>query len=591
MVVNRTFAQRIFGGNALGRRIRYVGRSGDARPEDVEFARWYEIVGIVSDFPANPCYSRLREDQGHPLISDPGDLPVAPRWFGSRRVPIFRRRRLLKLDRPDQYAILRDVFLRAGYTDTGILDRIQVSDFPSLRGKDLPMLLRRTAGGAPLDTFIRLFLLEVPCSVASLREAIRPMELDEWAGAGLIGIHGDEVHAEVRLLPYGELLVAFDPPSRLATAMKRHYVMGIGDSSLTLANLTVRRPSRRTLDLGTGCGFHALLAAPHSERVVAVDINPRAVEYARFNARLNELPQVDCLEGDLFAPVRETRFDLIVTNPPFVISPEAHYIYRDGGLPGDELCRAIVRQAPEFLEEGGFCQMLCNWGEYDGQDWQTRLQGWFAGTGCDAWVMQSESRDAATYAYTWIRHSERGDGEDIDLQFRNWMEYYERLGIRSVSAGVIVMRRRSAAPNWFRADKAPERMIGPCGDAVLLNFRLIDFLESADDRALLDTRLAISPHARLERVCAPSPEGWKDEVTRLCLRSGFAYSGNIDPLAANFLIGCDGTKPLIEVLKKISAAAGTQAEEIAPAFCALARNLLEHGFLIPAHLVILAPPE
>jgi hypothetical protein len=51
-IVNRTFAQRILqGAQPLGRRFRYVGRSGDVRPDDVELGRWFEIVGVVEDFP------------------------------------------------------------------------------------------------------------------------------------------------------------------------------------------------------------------------------------------------------------------------------------------------------------------------------------------------------------------------------------------------------------------------------------------------------------------------------------------------------------------------------------------------------------
>jgi methylase of polypeptide subunit release factors len=53
------------------------------------------------------------------------------------------------------------------------------------------------------------------------------------------------------------------------------------------------------LDLGAGCGIQALLAARHADRVVASDLNPRAVGIAAFNAALNEVA-VDCVEGDLF---------------------------------------------------------------------------------------------------------------------------------------------------------------------------------------------------------------------------------------------------------------------------------------------------
>ena len=154
------------------------------------------------------------------------------------------------------------------------------------------------------------------------------------------------------------MVIACDLPGRLLTADSRDYVMGIGGSSLTLANLTVRRHSGTTLDLGTGCGFQAFLAARHSDCVIAVDQNRRAVELSAFNARLNGFPCVECREGDLFGPVEGITFDLIVSNPPFVISPETRYIYRDSGMAGDEICRRIVREAPRFLNENGICQIL-----------------------------------------------------------------------------------------------------------------------------------------------------------------------------------------------------------------------------------------
>ena len=74
IVVNRTFAQRIVGdGEVLGRRIRYVGRSGDARPEHIEFERWYEIVGLVSDFPAKTTEARSVDAKVYHAAS-PGEI-------------------------------------------------------------------------------------------------------------------------------------------------------------------------------------------------------------------------------------------------------------------------------------------------------------------------------------------------------------------------------------------------------------------------------------------------------------------------------------------------------------------------------------
>jgi predicted permease len=72
VLVNRSFAGRIFGGeNPLGRRVRYVGRSREANADDVELGRWYEIVGVVEDFPPSA------EDRTQPRVyhpASPGDV-------------------------------------------------------------------------------------------------------------------------------------------------------------------------------------------------------------------------------------------------------------------------------------------------------------------------------------------------------------------------------------------------------------------------------------------------------------------------------------------------------------------------------------
>jgi release factor glutamine methyltransferase len=78
-------------------------------------------------------------------------------------------------------------------------------------------------------------------------------------------------------------------------------------------------PGSRVLDLGTGSGICALIAARHTHHVVAVDINPVAVRCARANAVLNDLDaRIDVRLGDLFAPVGGEKFDLVLFNPPFL---------------------------------------------------------------------------------------------------------------------------------------------------------------------------------------------------------------------------------------------------------------------------------
>jgi SAM-dependent methyltransferase len=483
----------------------------------------------------------------------------------------------------DDYRRLRDLLAEAGFLDESVLDAIGVSDLPSLEN-DHPLLLDRTAGGSALHTLIRLLLMEMPVEADAFARAIRPMSSDSWQQAGLVRHDNGQVVATVKLLPFRNLILAFDLPAMLQTPQRSQYVMGIGGSTITLSQLTIRRPGGQTLDLGCGCGVHAFLAAPHSSRVAAVDLNPRAVRLAAFNARLNNISNVDCLEGDFFGPVAERKFDLIISNPPFVISPETRFIYRDGGMEADSVSRRIAREAPRFLEEDGFCQILCNWAEKGGSDWRQQMAQWFADSHCDAWVMRSESLSPAAYASKWIRHTEFSDGETgFSQRFHQWLEYYERLGIASFGAGLITMRRRVNGANWFRADASPDRMIGPCGEYIARGFALRDFLETvSEDRALLACRLKYSPDMRLEQQFTPSEQGWQVTGSSIQLIRGLAFRGNSDTFMANLMIHCDGRRTLQELLPDMAAALKADPAQLAPLVCRLIRKLVEQGFLLPA---------
>ena len=297
---------------------------------------------------------------------------------------------------------------------------------------------------------------------------------------------------------------------------------------------------------------------------------------------MNQISNFTTLEGDLFQPVTGQTFDLIIANPPFVISPEGRFIYRDSGMAGDQICQEIVRQAPALMNEGGFCQVLCNWAEFAEEEWGQRLAKWFEGSGCDVWVMRSESQDVETYASTWIRHTEQGERQTLAARFKDWMSYYEQMGIGRIGAGLINMRRTSRQPNWFRADESPEKMLGPCGDFVVQGFGTRDFLASlGGDSRLLEMRFRAPDALRLHREFAPSKDGWHETESRIQLTRGLAYSGNIDPYVAEFLIKCDGKRPIKDLLTEMAGAMNVSYETIEPGLIELVRRLVEKGFLIP----------
>ena len=114
------------------------------------------------------------------------------------------------------------------------------------------------------------------------------------------------------------------------------------------------------LDLGTGCGLLALLAARSARRVVATDVVEACVRCTWRNALLNGVEvKVDVRLGDLFAPVAGERFDLVLTNPPQMPTPPGREAAGDeaaaddGGHDGWAILDRVIQGAPAHLKPGG----------------------------------------------------------------------------------------------------------------------------------------------------------------------------------------------------------------------------------------------
>jgi len=473
---------------------------------------------------------------------------------------------------------MAEVLDRAGYDEGGLRELLDERDLVGARAAGAGARLPRSERG-PRATLARLLLLAEPVAAADARGALAPADPAAWVEAGLLEIRGDRARGAVQVLPLGDVRLASDWPERAVVDRDPDYVMGVGRSSLTLAQLALRRPAAAALDLGAGCGILGLLAARHSERVVAVDSNARAVGFAAFNAALNGLGHVECRQGDLLEGIPGERFDLVLSNPPFVVSPSTDYAYRDSGLAGDEIIRRIVALAPSLLREGGFLQLLANWVHPARDGWRERLASWLEGTGCDAWVLRVRTHDPASYALRWIRHTESpGPEREADL-VEGWVEAYRRLGIEAVSDGAIVLRRREAERHWMHFVDAPAQMRGPCGEAVRKEFAAQDFLHGlASEGELLDHAFRVAPSVCLEQRLRPAGEGWRAERLELRHAEGLAFSLGVDPLAVGLLSHCNGQRRIREILAELGPAAPDEAASAVPRI----RALVERGFLLPA---------
>lgn len=131
------------------------------------------------------------------------------------------------------------------------------------------------------------------------------------------------------------------------------------DSFLLAENLIVRE-NDRVLDIGTGCGLQAIMAAEISKHVIATDINPYAIENAKYNAHLNNV-EIETRLGDLFEPIKE-KFDLIIFNPPYLPSESNSDSFEEkawnGGPEGRSILDRFLEQFCNYLNPDGRIQLV-----------------------------------------------------------------------------------------------------------------------------------------------------------------------------------------------------------------------------------------
>lgn len=373
---------------------------------------------------------------------------------------------------PLNSAQLRADLTGAGFTVDAVLARIGEDGQAGL-GRNSTVPADVALGGAtdPLATLIRLFVLQQAVDRGLVSGVL---DVPELVSAGFLQPVGVEVRALIDIRPYGSPddgasgWIVADPTPGLdgqVVPTRPDYVLGVSPASTTLAQITMRRPVESALDLGTGCGVQSLHLAAHASRVVATDVNARALDLARLTVALNEV-DVDVRGGSLYEPVSEERFDLIVSNPPFVMSPpraEADTLaYRETNFEGDALVETLVRGAADRLTPGGSLQLLTNWAILD-EPWQDRLGSWVP-DGCDAWVIERERLDVFAYIEMWLADAGLTGSPAWRPAYDEWLAYFDTLGVRAVGMGWILVTRAERAHPHRRFESWPHAVAQPVGD-------------------------------------------------------------------------------------------------------------------------------
>ena len=387
---------------------------------------------------------------------------------------------------------------------------------------------------------------------------------------------------------WGELAGAIPGPD---------HVMPVGGATRTLAALAAYGADERVLDVGTGCGYHAILAALCGARVTATDVSARALGYARFNAALAGA-EIDFRRGSLLEPVRgprsdpadaldsldslsaaRERYDVVVSNPPFVITPEAARAdgvrtYRDGGREGDSLLAELVGELRRVLAPGGRAWMLGNWeikasdaapdrplgsvsdlssgaapdrplgsasdllcdAAPDRQldavpDWARGPAAWIP-DGLDAWVIQREVLAPPDYAEMWLRDGGQTPRDrGYEEAYAAWLDDFARRGVIGVGMGYISVRAPegdagdSNAGDWDAAGSNAGDWDAACSNAAGSNAE-----DSAKRR----------PWRRFEELSGPAPIDLHGYVEGVWAHRDLLRAGDSALLAARLV--CRGVE-------------------------------------------------
>ncbi|MEZ2388460.1 methyltransferase [bacterium RCC_150] len=546
-------------------------------------------------------------------------------------------------DLPELLAALATDLRNVAYTVDGVAELLGAAAHAALdRDQLIPALIvtdpaRQTAepaanrdedlatarAKAALAVVVRLWLLAVPQAEGDIDAALPGIRTAGLVELGLVEKNdAGAIAAKVDLRPYGwdgapdeetdgglgsvELWVASDLAAHQQPGVLRHdHVLGIGQASTTLVQTTIRRHAQRALDLGTGCGIQTFHLLHHCEHVTATDISERALAFTRFNLLLNAEAlhldpenlesRVSLRLGSLLEPVAGEAFDLVVSNPPFVITPRnagekasEQFTYRDGGLPGDQIVARLVASLPEVLVPGGTAQMLGNWEIAEGTGWSERPESWLAQSDADAWFIQREQVGPEVYAETWLRDA--SEGRDRVLYQDAYAAYLADFASRNVEAigfGMIWLRkpeRGGAEPALRRFEEITYPIEQPIGPHLGAFVERIDWLAGNE---LADAHLIVAEDVTEERHQHPGAE--HPGVILLRQGAGLRRTNLLSTELAGFVSACDGELSVRQLIGALAALLGGGGGFDDGAFraglLADVGNLVRDGFLLPDKLI------
>ncbi|MFF5985903.1 methyltransferase domain-containing protein [Prauserella flavalba] len=340
--------------------------------------------------------------------------------------------------------------MAAGYREEAIRDLLALPEASPLPPVGHGLSLARLTLVPPTQLGLLTRLLLLGDTVSKDNEQLPGELVSILLDSQLVDLSPAGLRPLVRITPFQDLLLVGDLHNEDSTEVSADAVENPHRPTDVLARLIPREPVARSLDIGTGSGAHALQLAGHSDTVLGIDVSPRAVDFARFNARLNGINSVQFGLSDVVRVLEgEDPFDLIVSNPPYLISPETAVVYRDGAGSGHVGTR-VLTEAPSLLAPDGLLVCLTSWGITDADDPAGPIQRIARRVQCHGLTMIYARRTALDNALRWNAH--RTEAHDLYQVARTWLDFYRQHRINELAYGIVIFTPACGASPWFRTE-------------------------------------------------------------------------------------------------------------------------------------------
>lgn len=335
----------------------------------------------------------------------------------------------------------QQILTHASYDEKTIASRLGVESLQQIEPTHLDYYCRFKLGQTPLDDLIRLFLLRGSLSRSRIDEQLGENLSKTLIDVGVLIERREQIASRVDIFAVEGNFFATDHRFMLLPEdrIDENPVMYIGLDSLGLALTAPRYICNKALDLCTGSGIQAITASRYVNSVTAVDLNPRAIRFTRFNSQLNGIDNVFAVQSDLYNQITDGPYDIILANPPFVPSPESELKFRDGGQNGEQILARIIQESAQHLNKDGRLHIVTDLVEIS--NYQQKLSHWWEGGPSEKTLLTTADRDEMLFAVPHSHSPFAQSFEDYNLELERWVENFRNADLNSVNFGYILIHQ------------------------------------------------------------------------------------------------------------------------------------------------------